>query len=480
MYSVLIADDEEPVLDSYQFMLEQMPDFQLAGKARSGDEAFSLMYSLKPDIAIFDISMPGLDGIEVIEKTHEAFKNTVFILSTAYERFDLARRAIPLGVFAYIVKPVTKKVFMQTLLNAQESIEKREVTPEKRQEKKNEFLQKTIWQDMTAQKVDEFKTLFGFESRRYCVALVDIPQTFRSDYVKRLAYRHRFAHAPYMSYLELLFCLDSDDASVIIRDIEDFAEQVLPAGEPFATACGSSVTADRLSASAGEALSAITKPQEGDVLIIQKQAAEVRNAFRNGADAAALKQQVAKLWKLCLTTEGFDSARCRMAGLFALLVDDMCGGWSNRAGEPVPVDVALGLGGIKTDDQFLIWSAQAIDTLCKLAVTDAGKNIPLQLEKALSYIQEHFAEPIRLSSVSETIGVSDSYLSRLFTEYMRTGFSDYVTTVRINKAKNLLGGNLNIREVAYTCGFQDANYFIRQFRKQTGMTPGQYKHGEDK
>lgn len=480
MYTVLIADDEEPVLDSYQFMLEQMPDFKLAGKARSGDEAFSLMYSLKPDIAIFDISMPGLDGLEVIEKTHDVFKNTVFILSTAYERFDLARRAIPLGVFAYIVKPVTKKVFMQTLLNAQESIEKREITPEKRLEKKNEFLQKTVWQQMSVQKVDEFRSLFGFESQRFCVALADIPQNSRTEYVKRLSYRHRFAYAPYMSYLELLFCLDSDDVSVIARDLEDFAEQILPAGEPFATVCGPAVTVERLNESAGEALAVITRPQEEDVLVLQKQAAEVRKNFRNGAGADVLQQQIARLWKYCISTEGFESARCRMAGLFAILVDDACGAWSNRAGEPVLVDVASGLGVIKTDDQFLVWSTQAVDTLCKSAVPDAGKNIPPQLEKALSYIQEHFAEPIRLSSVSETIGVSDSYLSRLFTEYMRTGFSDYVTTVRINKAKNLLGGNLSIREVAFTCGFQDANYFIRQFRKQTGVTPGQFKHGEEK
>ena len=480
MYTVLIADDEEPVLDSYQFMLEQMPDFQLAGKARSGDEAFSLMYSLKPDIAIFDISMPGLDGIEVIEKTHDAFKNTIFILSTAYERFDLARRAIPLGVFAYIVKPVTKKVFMQTLLSAQESIEKREVTPEKRQEKKAEFLQKAVWQQLTPQKVDEFRSLFGFESQRFCIALADIPQSFRSDFIKRLSYRHRFVQVPYLSYLEFVFCLDSDDVSAIARDMDEFAAQILPAKEPFATACGSSVTPDRLNESANEALSTITKPLEGEMLVLQKMAAEIRNAFRNGTGAAALKQQVAKLWKQCLSSEGFENARCRMAGLFAILVDDISGGWSNRAGEPVPVDVASGLGVIKNGDQFLSWSAAAVDTLCNLAVTDAGKNIPQQLEKALSYIQENFAEPIRLSSVAETIGVSDSYLSRLFTEYLHTGFSDYVTTVRINKAKGMLDGNLSIREVAFTCGFQDANYFIRQFRKQTGMTPGQFKHGEDK
>jgi two-component system response regulator YesN len=49
-----------------------------------------------------DINIPEIDGIQAIAEVHSQFPNTVFILSTAYERFDLAQKAIPLGVFSYL------------------------------------------------------------------------------------------------------------------------------------------------------------------------------------------------------------------------------------------------------------------------------------------------------------------------------------------------------------------------------------------
>ena len=110
MFRVLIVDDEEPVLDSLAYLLEtHCSDFPLAGKARSGYEAIRLMHELRPDVVFMDINIPGIDGMEVIAEVHPAFPETVFILSTAYERFDIAQRAIPLGIFAYLVKPVSKK-----------------------------------------------------------------------------------------------------------------------------------------------------------------------------------------------------------------------------------------------------------------------------------------------------------------------------------------------------------------------------------
>ncbi|HPX47217.1 MAG TPA: response regulator [Treponemataceae bacterium] len=67
MYRVLIVDDEEPVLESYGFILESGVDgFSLAGKARSGYEAIKLVYELKPDVVFMDINMPGIDGLDTI------------------------------------------------------------------------------------------------------------------------------------------------------------------------------------------------------------------------------------------------------------------------------------------------------------------------------------------------------------------------------------------------------------------------------
>ena len=67
-----------------------------------------------------------MDGIQVIEEVHEQFPDTIFILSTAYERFDLAQRALPLGVFLYLVKPISKKTFLTTLDSVRLHLDKKQ------------------------------------------------------------------------------------------------------------------------------------------------------------------------------------------------------------------------------------------------------------------------------------------------------------------------------------------------------------------
>jgi len=151
MYTVLIVDDEEPVLSSYGFLLESgIEGFSLAGKARSGYEAIKLMYELRPDVVFMDINMPGLDGLDTIAEVHDKFPDVVFVLSTAYERFDLARKAIPLGVHAYLVKPVTKKTFIETLEGIRATLVRRRSSKVSSPENDvvRQFMKEDIWREI--------------------------------------------------------------------------------------------------------------------------------------------------------------------------------------------------------------------------------------------------------------------------------------------------------------------------------------------
>lgn len=126
MYRVLIVDDEEPVLDSFSFMLKEYTnDFILAGKARNGYEALKMIHEIQPDVVFMDINIPGMDGLKVIDSVHEKYPQMIFVLSTAYERFDLAQRAIPLGVHAYLVKPISKKDVYRNLRRSKSKIDKK-------------------------------------------------------------------------------------------------------------------------------------------------------------------------------------------------------------------------------------------------------------------------------------------------------------------------------------------------------------------
>lgn len=103
---VLIADDEAIRLLSLKAQLRNL-EMDAVGEATNGREAVELARELKPDLAILDIKMPEMDGIEAATAM-TAERPLPIVLLTAYSEPALARRAIEAGIFAYLVKPVSE------------------------------------------------------------------------------------------------------------------------------------------------------------------------------------------------------------------------------------------------------------------------------------------------------------------------------------------------------------------------------------
>ena len=95
---------------------------------------------------------------------------------------------------------------------------------------------------------------------------------------------------------------------------------------------------------------------------------------------------------------------------------------------------------------------------------------------ARAYIERQFAEDLSLDSVAETLGISADYLGKLFKQKTGRNFVEFLNDVRIRKASELLrNGDAKVSEVSTAVGFNTPDYFIRVFKKQTGLTPGQFK-----
>jgi AraC-like DNA-binding protein len=96
------------------------------------------------------------------------------------------------------------------------------------------------------------------------------------------------------------------------------------------------------------------------------------------------------------------------------------------------------------------------------------------------HVQEHFQFPLNRDSVAESFNVSPNHVSRLFKQEGMVSFNDYVSFVRINRAKYLLTHHRQtIDEVASACGFSEASYFCRVFKKFTNATPTHYRQQQD-
>jgi two-component system, response regulator PdtaR len=100
---ILIAEDETIIRLDLRSLLEQA-GFEVCGEARDGEEAVELALSLKPDLALLDVKMPKLDGIDAARRILAEHPIPIVIV-TAYGEHELVSRAVEAGVFGYLVKP---------------------------------------------------------------------------------------------------------------------------------------------------------------------------------------------------------------------------------------------------------------------------------------------------------------------------------------------------------------------------------------
>ena len=126
MYKLLIVDDEPLMQMGITSMIEMnYMDIQICGSASNGREALEKIRELSPEIVICDIKMPIMDGLELAEKCREIYgRLPVFIMLTAYEEFELAKKAILCQVIDYLVKiELTPEILSEALLKASKQVQ---------------------------------------------------------------------------------------------------------------------------------------------------------------------------------------------------------------------------------------------------------------------------------------------------------------------------------------------------------------------
>lgn len=109
MYKVFLADDNELSRKSVKNSVSwKKSGCKISGEADNGLAAYQMIMELKPDIALLDIKMPGLSGLDVAKKLKEEGMDCLIVLITAYDEFAFAREGLKLGVFDYLLKPVSE------------------------------------------------------------------------------------------------------------------------------------------------------------------------------------------------------------------------------------------------------------------------------------------------------------------------------------------------------------------------------------
>ncbi len=124
-----------------------------------------------------------------------------------------------------------------------------------------------------------------------------------------------------------------------------------------------------------------------------------------------------------------------------------------------------------------LWHTLYTEHFSRLSLPDHPISTVSHIENSLHYIHHHYEEPITLIQLAQECALSRGYFCKLFKDlYGLTPF-EYLNRYRVKKAcEQLMDSSLSTLDILYACGFNNASYFNRQFRKYTGMTPREYRN----
>lgn len=124
MYKLLIVDDEARIRSGLRSLIEwEIYGIEIAGEAEDGMKAYLSVKSLEPDIVLVDISMPNMNGLEMIELCSHLDKPPKFIILSGYDHFEYVQKAIQLGAVNYLLKPVNQDELVHTVISCIELLD---------------------------------------------------------------------------------------------------------------------------------------------------------------------------------------------------------------------------------------------------------------------------------------------------------------------------------------------------------------------
>ncbi|HUW41663.1 MAG TPA: response regulator [Rectinemataceae bacterium] len=527
MKRLLVVDDERPVVDTILHIVKRDlgAEFDIAGTASSGREAIERASALGPDIVLMDVRMPGLSGLDAVRELRRRGSEAVFILVTAYERFDIAREAVELGVQDYLLKPVAREALAQslraasTLIDRRGEFERREVEYREREERirlfvETAFLHAVALGEAIAPQLAAYRQALSLEEPLAVAAAAAFsPPDGSSDaaplherFREILRYKSKALAGPLLAglcVLALPLKAEEDAESAMASVRESAAAASAPGrglvhlsfgtvrplaelGESWAAAlrglwgAASGTLPPAGSEPPGAAGSGTLPPAADGADSEAGHDFEDEEAFLGALLEGSVERSRAAFERILDRLRGSAApARWRRFRLLSLLGSAYRTlarrGLLGEREVEVELDMAELLAapeGGALELALRTRFARIADRLGRIPHRSAA------VTAAISYITRNFGGSLSLETAAETVGLSPNRLSRLFVEETGRGFSDFLIQYRIERAKEmLLAPGASIKLVSAACGYPDPNYFSRLFKKVTGSTPTSFSSG---
>lgn len=531
MLKLLIVDDNDFERNSLaNYINWEILGIQLADTAFNGQDAVEKVKLHHPDIIISDIKMPIMDGIEMAKIVRSIFPEIKFIFSSGYDDVALLKEALELRAFNYIIKPVIPDELINTVKKVaayiiDEKLSKLENNAIIKQYQENlsflqgKFLESIILKERSA---DEAAELFSQASNLklriigdYRLVLIDLDfenddlfdASCQTDVVMGELKNDLsgenviFLEIETCMIVALIYYLDGKhtQSEKVIASISSSLERS-KSSFSFKFSMGVSTTATNLTdlfklyrqsvAAAGkkielgfgqviyfEQLESIYQVSETDNKGSMKDLiAAAVNRVMEGEDFSG---EIGRLADLIAAMPGskLENTKSVMISLFNALSKTMeSSGESFEKIADEELAVSRTIISAKTIPDMLQFAGKTLEKIQAFYAKNKTTKDDYIVNEILNILHHEYGQPITLTYLSDRVYLSPNYLRVLFKNKMDISIQDYLTNIRINKAKELLKQNqYKIHEIGEKVGYPNSTYFNMVFKNYVNQTPGEYR-----
>ena len=534
MIKVFLVEDEIIIREAIHKMIPWAEyGFELIGEAKDGEMALPLIKKSKPDVLITDIKMPFMDGLTLSRLVKKDLPNTKIIIISGYDDFDYARQAITLGIEQYLLKPISKDEFLEVLEGIRSKYKKENEQKLYYQKFENEikayeknaqrdFFELLVSEDVDLQRIYEQADRLQIDIMAQCYNLVLFDIGAKSDY-QNVGDRYSNDAADVQNKIDEFFINnrsyqlfrnqqfnyavlikgDENEIGQITTECIEFLKTTFEQNgtlEWFVCAGKSVERLSMMSECYKEAMKSFAYRYLGYRYVFSYENIEktekdedmnLQNIDMNAVKQEiiynflfnALDEEVDSFVKNYLQMIGGEAMRSKMFQQYILLNLHFClTSFAEKLGyDKTEIDDSL---------KFIVDERiKSTEDLEKIIGSILRKGIRLREERskgrnqsvirtALQYMEENFTDDsLTLNRVAGVANVSANHFSALFSQEMGQTFIEYLTQLRMSRAKEQLRcTDMRSGEIALEVGYKDPHYFSFLFKKTQGCTPSEYRN----
>jgi two-component system response regulator YesN len=488
--NLVIADDEYLVRASLASMIKEMEaSWELAGEAANGEELLELVAAHRPNIAIVDIRMPKMNGLEAIRRGKEVSPLTKWIILSGFSDFAYAQEALKLGASEYLLKPVDPANLEKALQHIYK--DNKDYVILLNQQFENQVF--AFCNVLTSPNDEDRDSLFcrgRFTGWMFCVDTAS--RMNGASPGKQLYDLLRAGMNDYLVYgmnLALTALPNGDFAAIAVWDADKGSKgkDCISRYEKFIQEAAQRFSNEHAAVTVLHTEECTGFSQMNERLLQLQSWSALRGVHGFGACLGYVEISRRAQDGILLDAGRLLSTACQhlQAGLYLQYqktvneLEQLLERMKGKESEPFLhamhrfIRIVIGIGlTVQPSSAALIRELKAYGetVLHEKCVKEA---VPADLvEQVLRYTEEHYAEDIGIGQIAAVLDVSPNYLSTLFHKKTGVTFVKHLTKLRMLKAKELLlSTNLQVKQVAEQVGYYSTRHFTKLFTEAFGRYP---------